>query len=593
MWFIHNNLVRVRSSNKENLVQLKLLKDQSEYVDSKGIHVVVGHYLGEESLNGQQFNLTDELLNTNAFDPKPNEGKNGQPVIIPSFLSARMHQLFHINRFNLMASDRIPLDRNLPDVRKKSCLNNIYQIDEKNLVSVVIVFHNEAWSTLLRTVTSVINRSPKPLLKEIILVDDASSRTFLKDPLDEYVSKLPVQIYVIHSSERNGLVQSRLLGARKAKGSILVFLDAHCECSNGWLESLVSHVAENRTQVACPVIDIISDETFAYIRSFERHLGGFNWDLHFRWYTIGGVKYHRSLLNNNKSDITKPFKTPVMAGGLFAIDREYFFEIGSYDDQMKIWGGENLEMSFRVWQCGGSINIVPCSHVGHLFRKSSPYRFPGGVSEILYSNLVRVALVWMDEWANFYFKFHPEANRLKDEQPVRARLELRQNLKCRDFKWYLENVWPQQFIPMDGRFFGKIRHFVSDTCLEKPTWKSIRNQPTGLATVAPCSTNKDLMQMFVMAYEANDTNVGSIATDESVCLDISSQSESELKPKVHILACSGSERQKWVYSEEDMTLRHLSTNLCAEIPKDDLTLVLNLCTADSYQKWKFESILWK
>lgn len=56
--------------------------------------------------------------------------------------------------------------------------------------------------------------------------------------------------------------------------------------------------------------------------------------------------------------------------------------------------------------------------------------------------------------------------------------------------------------------------------------------------------------MFVMAYEANDTNVGSIATDESVCLDISSQSESELKPKVHILACSGSERQKWVYSEE-------------------------------------------
>ncbi len=76
---------------------------------------------------------------------------------------------------------------------------------------------------------------------------------------------------------------------------------------SGWLESLVSHVAENRTQVACPVIDIISDETFAYIRSFDRHLGAFNWDLHFRWYTIGGVRYHRSLLGNT-TDITKPFK---------------------------------------------------------------------------------------------------------------------------------------------------------------------------------------------------------------------------------------------------------------------------------------------
>ena len=55
--------------------------------------------------------------------------------------------------------------------------------------------------------------------------------------------------------------------------------------------------------------------------------------------------------------------------------------------------------------CGGSIDIVPCSHVGHVFRKSSPYSFPGsgGVSGILYRNLARVALVWLDDWANFFF----------------------------------------------------------------------------------------------------------------------------------------------------------------------------------------------
>jgi polypeptide N-acetylgalactosaminyltransferase len=53
-------------------------------------------------------------------------------------------------------------------------------------------------------------------------------------------------------------------------------------------------------------------------------------------------------MNRRNGDRTAPLRTPTMAGGLFSIDKDYFYELGAYDQGMDIWGGENLEMSFRV-----------------------------------------------------------------------------------------------------------------------------------------------------------------------------------------------------------------------------------------------------
>lgn len=65
--------------------------------------------------------------------------------------------------------------RSLPDIRHPGCKDKKYR-RILNTVSVVVPFHNEHWSTLLRTAYSVINRSPPHLLKEVILVDDFSSK---------------------------------------------------------------------------------------------------------------------------------------------------------------------------------------------------------------------------------------------------------------------------------------------------------------------------------------------------------------------------------------------------------------------------------
>ncbi|XP_066297346.1 polypeptide N-acetylgalactosaminyltransferase 4-like [Branchiostoma lanceolatum] len=427
---------------------------------------------GKETGEEEQNDESDEKDNRKVIDPSPHlnpppaepgaPGEGGKGVDIQPGTPEEKAQyeagLKH-HSFNEWASSKISVHRSLLDLRHELCKAKKYYRPLPQ-ASVIIIFYNEAWSTLLRTVHSVLERTPSELLREVILVDDCSTFDHLQAPLDEYVSKLP-EVRVVRSPARQGLIRARLRGVSHARGEVLTFLDSHCECMEGWLEPLLERIALNHTVVPWPVLDMIQHTDFAYLFHGVKgvlSVGGVDLeDLRFNWYTVPQKE-----LRERKS-IIDPIRSPTMAGGVFSIHKKYFEYLGGYDDGMEIWGGENIEMSFRIWQCGGTIELVPCSHVGHVFRVTSPY---GAPVDKWVKNNKRMAEVWMDEFRNVIYRRHPNYKEV-DAGDVTRRKVLRRALHCHDFRWYLQNVYPNLYVP-DVRpvAYGQIQNKGTGKCLD-------------------------------------------------------------------------------------------------------------------------------
>ena len=171
----------------------------------------------------------------------------------------------------------------------------------------------------------------------------------------------------------------------------------------------------------------------------------------------------------------EPYASPTLQGCAIAVYKDYFMDIGAFDEGLRVWGGENLELEFRAWMCGGKVTTVTCSRVGHMF-KQSPNKFDGteGTKEhTVQRNLMRVADVWMDNSRKFFYatslvidhnRFHLDKS---EKQSLVERIRQRQSLRCHNFEWYLYNVFPQmERPPMDAKYFGEIMNLKTRACWE-------------------------------------------------------------------------------------------------------------------------------
>jgi len=266
------------------------------------------------------------------------------------------------------------------------------------------------------------------------------------------------------------------------------------------------------------------------------------------------------------------------------MNREFFWKIGGYDEGMFGWGGENLELSFRVWRCGGSMENHPCSHVGHIFRPFHPYHIPHDSHGI---NTARMAEVWMDEYKRFFY-MHRADLREADIGDLADRHAIKDRLQCKSFKWFLENVYPHKFI-MDEQSiaWGRLRaKDGSNTICIDHLQRDMAHKLTAYDLGEyPCHPFLGSSQYYTVSKIGEFRN-------EYMCGQVSSgRSEHSSGPvKITMAACdSKNTNQKWTLSPSG-ELRHNNTGLCLDMgeAKPGQEVSVETCDGSKRQIWMFD-----
>ncbi|CAH2242772.1 jg10306 [Pararge aegeria aegeria] len=258
-WRGGKRAARAQFSDLEDVYEKEILEDEARIIPGLGDGGVAAHLTGEAKRLGEE---SEKKLAINVY-----------------------------------LSDRIAYNRTLKDHRNPACERVVYDAELPS-ASVILIFHNEPYSVVVRTIWSVINSarrdqpwyrkanyvdretgqtmtlgypgqdpaSPFVYLKEIILVDDNSTLPELKGKLSHYVrTRLPPDlIRILRLPDRVGLTRARLEGARFATGDVLVFLDSHCEAQQDWLRPLLQRTKESPHAVVIPIIDVIEASNFYY-----------------------------------------------------------------------------------------------------------------------------------------------------------------------------------------------------------------------------------------------------------------------------------------------------------------------------------------
>ncbi|XP_035387824.1 polypeptide N-acetylgalactosaminyltransferase 18a isoform X1 [Electrophorus electricus] len=488
-------------------------------------------------------------------------------------------QKFQYYGYNGYLSDRLSLDRAVPDLRPDGCRNITYPTDLPQ-VSVVFIFVNEALSVILRSIRSAMRTTPSRLLKEIVLVDDNSDSAELGENLQRFVDETnqrhPDFIKVVRHAKREGLIRARVSGWRAATAPVVALFDAHVEFSVGWAEPILHRIQEDRTLIISPSFDNIKYDTFE-VEEYPLSAQGFDWELWCRYLNPPRTWW-------TQKNHTAPIRSPALIG-CFVVERRFFEEIGLLDEGMEVYGGENVELGIRVWLCGGSVEVLPCSRIAHIERAHKPYT--ADLATHMRRNALRVAEVWMDEFKDHvYMAWNlPLQDSGISIGDITERKLLRERLQCKPFHWFLQNIYSEMRTYTDTIAYGMLKNDLRpDLCVDQ----------------GPDSDNIPILYLChgmtpqnVYYTSSRQLRVGmlspTIDDDDNKCLV-------DVNGHPRLLECSyaGNKRMKlsWLFTQGG-SIQNKESSRCLEVVQSGeaeygYKLTLKKCTD---QKWTITNIL--
>lgn len=193
-----------------------------------------------------------------------------------------------------------------------------------------------------------------------------------------------------------------------------------------------------------------------------------------------------------------------MLGCAFAIDRNFFInELGGYDEELRIWNGENYELSFKLWMCAEGLFTVPCSRVAHSFRNINPSRVSS--EDFVARNFLRVAEVWLDEFKNLPRQLEPKRYANIDPGDLSQQKALRNKLKCKSFRWFLTQVAPdmiQRYPPVINipKFASGAVQSLANPRLCLDNLGQLSHQKLGVVECGENFLEPEFNQMFIYSF---------------------------------------------------------------------------------------------